>query len=72
MPQERVEPIKDDALEAGREHAAQEEVIMGVHRHLVLVPPKMLDGVGRSGVAFKAWYYEFLRKAMRDDFLCEW
>ena len=70
MPQERVEPIKGDALKAGREHADQ-EVVVGVDRYLVLVLPKMLDGIDRSGVAVEAWHYEFLQEAVRDDFLRE-
>jgi len=69
---ERVEPIEGNALEAGREHLAQEAVVVRVDCHLVLVLPKMLDGVGGSCVAVEAWYYEFLREAMRDEFLREW
>jgi len=70
-PQERVEPIEGDALEAGWEHAAQAAIFVGVNHHLVLVLSKMLDRVGRSGVAVEAWHYEFLREVVRDDFLQE-
>jgi len=44
MAQKRVEPVGDDSLEAGREHPAH-EIIVRVDRQLVLVVPKMLDGV---------------------------
>ena len=69
MPRERVEPIEGDSFEAGWKHTAQEEIIVGVNNHLVLVLLKMLDRVGRSGISFEAWHYEFLREAVRDDFL---
>ena len=47
----------------GQEHAGQEEVIVGVDHHPVLVLSKMLDAVDRSGVATEAWHYKFLREA---------
>ena len=72
MPRERVEPVVSGAFETGWEHATQEEVIVRVDRHLVLVLPEVLDGIDRPRVALEAWHYELFVKEMKGDFLLEW
>jgi len=45
---------------------------MRVGHHLVLVLPKVLDGIDRPRVALKAWHYEFFGEIVWGDFLREW
>ena len=71
MPQERVKTIIAGAFETGWEHATQEEVIVRVDCHLVLVLSEVLDGIGRHIVALKARHYELFGEAMRGDVLRE-
>ena len=47
IPRERVELVVGDAFETGWKHVTQEEVIMRVDRHLVLVSSEVLNGIGR-------------------------
>ena len=54
----RVKPIRGDPLETGGEHPAHEKVVVRINRYLILVVPKMLDGVGRTGVEVEARHYE--------------
>jgi len=69
MARKRVEPVGGDPLEAGGEHPAHEEFIVGVDHHLVLVVLKMLDGVYCSGVEVKARHHEFSQKTVGRDLL---
>ena len=69
MPRERVEPVIDDAFETEWEHATQEEVIIIVDRHLVLVLSEVLHMIGRPRVALEARHYELFRKTVRGNFL---
>jgi len=69
VPQEIVEPIIGGAFEIGWKHTAQEEVIVKVDCHLVLIPPEVLDGIGRPKVSLEIQYYELLGKVVRGDFL---
>jgi len=72
VPRERVEPVVSGAFETGWEHATQEEVIVRVDRHLVLVLPEVLDEIGDPRVALEDWHYELFGDAVRGDFLREW
>jgi len=72
IPRERVEPIVGGTFATGWKHVTQEEVIVRVDSHLVLVLPEMLDGVSGSIVALEARYYELLRETVRGGFLREW
>jgi len=72
MAQKRVEPVGGDSLEAGREHPAHEEIIVRVDRQLVLVGPKMLDGVWCSRVEVKARQYKLLRETVGHDLFQKW
>jgi len=56
----------------GGEHPAHEEVIVRVDFHLILVVPKMLDRVGRSGVEVEAQHHELPQETVSHDFLREW
>ena len=69
--QKRVKQVGGDPLEAGGEHPAHEKVIMRVDHHLILVVPKMLDGVGRFGVKVEARHHELPREMVSIDFLRE-
>ena len=53
MPRKRVEPVVGGVFEIGGEHVTQEEIIMRIDRHLVLILLEMLDGIGHSGVVFE-------------------
>jgi len=48
LSQEFIEPVVGSALETRQEHMAQEQVIMRVDHHLVLLLMEVLDGVDRS------------------------
>jgi len=63
VPQERVEPIVGGTFETGWEHATQEEVIMRVERHLILVLPEVLDGIGHPRVALEARHDELFGRS---------
>ena len=54
--------VVGSALETGREHMAQEQVIMRVNRHLVLVLMEVLDRVGHSRVALETQHHSFFEK----------
>ena len=61
----RVETVGDDPLKAGRENSTNEEVIMRIDRHLIMVVLKMLDGAGRAGVEVKAQHHELHWETVR-------
>ena len=67
-----MESVISGAFETGWEHVTQEEVIIRVDRHLVLVLLGGLDGIGRSRVALEARHDELFREAASGDFLREW
>ena len=48
LSQEYIEPIIGSTLETRWEHITQEQVIMRVDCHLVLILTEVLDGVGHS------------------------
>jgi len=64
--QKRIETVGGNALEAGEEHSAHEEVVR-INHHLILVVPKMLDGVGRFGLEVKARHHELPRETVGHD-----
>ena len=68
---EFIEPVITCALETRREHTTQEQVIVRVSHHLVLVLMEMLDGVGRSRAALEARHHELFRETVRSDILRE-
>ena len=53
LPQERVEPFIGSAFETEGEHTTQEEVVMRVNHHLILVLSEVLDRIGRPRVVFE-------------------
>jgi len=68
MARKRVEPVGNDPLEARGEHLAH-EIIVIVNPHLVLVVPKMLDGVCCSGVEVEARHHELPWETVGNDLL---
>ena len=52
--------LRSRALETGRKYSTQEEIVMGVDRHLDLIGTKVLDGVNHSGIAVEVRYHELL------------
>ena len=64
----RVELVEGNPLEAGGENQPHEEVKLRIDRHHILVVPKMLNGIGRSGVEVAALHHELPRKMMGHDF----
>jgi len=69
LSRECIEPVVGNALETGWEHTTQEQVIVKVDHHLVLVLTEVLDGVSRSRVGLEAPYHELHREAVRSDIL---
>jgi len=47
----------------------QQEVIVRVNYHLVLVLQEVLDGIYHPRVVFEAWHHKFLGETVRGDFL---
>ena len=72
LSRKRIESVIGSALETEREHMAQEQVIMRVNRHLVLVLMNVLDGVSCSRVAFKARHHELFHEVVKSDLFEEW
>ena len=69
---EENKPVVGSAFEIGWEHATQEEIIIRVDRHLILVLLVELDGIDRSRIALEARHYKLFGEAVRSDFLREW
>jgi len=72
VPWERVEPVVGGTFKTRWEHVTQEEIIMRVDYHLILVLREVLDGINRTRVALDARHYELFGKTIRGYFLQEW
>jgi len=68
IPQELIEPVVGDLLEAGWECSAEEEVIVGVHCYLVLVLAQMKEWVRGSRIMIKGWHHKLLWEAEHGHF----
>ena len=53
LSRECIEPFIGSALETKWEHATQEQLVIRVDCHLVLVLPEILDGIGRPRVVLE-------------------
>jgi len=71
VPRERVKTVIGGDFETGCKHATQNEVIVRVYCHLVLVLPEV-HGINCPRVALEARHHELFREAVRGDFLREW
>jgi len=58
MPRKRVEPVISGTFETEGANTTQEEVVVKVYFHLVLVLPMVLDGISRFRVVFEAQYHK--------------
>jgi len=67
IPWERIELVVGDRLEAGWECLIEEEVIVGVNRHLILVLAEMKEWVESSRIVIKRQYHKLLWEAERGN-----
>ena len=57
------------ALEAGREHQTEKEIVISINRHLVLELAEMQERVGGSRVVVEGGHYKLSQETKRGDFL---